>query len=226
MTRGRVVLSGLLLATMVSPAAAQFQARRYQVGARLGTVSFDKTSGIKDGPMLGVDGTYFFTSNIGVGFMLDVTRPETDGRFFPAEFTFLDTTFVYEVTQPLTVLQVGGQGVLRLPVGDRIAPYVLGGFGWYRFYLDPQVSYGPRAFTNTMTQVGAGLTIRMGENSGIRFEFRNIRMQDYDRERLNPVGPRFRPVRFPELVVAPEAPKNTASNSLLSIAFSFTPGGQ
>ena len=225
MTRGRLILSALLLTVVAAPAAAQFAPHRYQIGARLGTMRYDKSSGIDNGPLLGVDGTYFLNANIGIGFMLDVAKPQTKGEFFPAELTFGDTTFLYLVSQPLTVVQVGAQVVGRIPMGN-IAPYVALGAGWYRFFLDPQVSNGPKSFTHPMLNFAAGLNIRLGESSGLRFEVRDFVHTDFDRSRLNPVGVRFQPTRFPDTIIPPEAPKTRTNNIQLALAFSFIPGGQ
>lgn len=225
MTRGRLILTALLLPVLARPAYGQFEPHRYLIGARLGETSYDKSSGIDKGPMLGVDGTYFFNRSIGLGFMLDVTRPETKGEFFPAELTFGDTTFLYEVRQPLTIVQVGAQLVLQAPMGS-FAPYVSAGAGWYRFFLDPAVSNGNKTFTHPMYSLGGGLNIRLSESSGLRFEVHDFVHTDFDRSRLNPVGPRFQPTRFPDAIVPPEAAKSRTHNIQLALAFSFVPGGQ
>jgi hypothetical protein len=223
MPRGRLLSTVLLLALPV-PAAAQLAPHSYVIGARIGIASFDKASGIDRGTMIGLDGTYFFSPHIGVGFSLDVSRPQTKGEFFPFEFTLADTTFLYAVRQPLTIAQVGGQVVLRQPMGS-LVPYVMAGAGWYRYTLDPQVSNGPKSFTHPMYMLGGGVNIRFSDATGIRFEVRDIVQTSFDRNALNPVAAPLAPVRFPDFFAPPPAAKNTAHSFQLALAFSFVPGG-
>jgi len=223
MIRSRFVPLVALLAGLTAPAMAQVQRHQYEVSARVGTMNFDQSAAIKNGSVVGVDGTYYFTSHVGLGWYLDATRAVTDGSFFPAEFTFGDTLFLYEVSQPITVLHYGLQAVVTAGY-RRISPYVAVGGGWYRFFLDPQVANGPKSFTKPMFALAGGLNMRLGAATGLRMEVRDAIHTDFDRDRLNPVGSRFQPVRFPHVLGPTVAEKGTTHNVQLSIAFSFAPG--
>jgi hypothetical protein len=208
--------------TVAGAAHAQIVPRQFQIGPRAGTISYDDASGIKRSGLLGVDAAYFVTRNIGIGALLELSRPETNGDFFPAELSFGDTTFVYKVSQPLTILNAQVTGVIALPMG-RLAPFVNGGVGVYRMYLDPQVAGGPESFSDMSLSIGGGINIRVGQASGLRFEIRDQVFTNFDRDRLNPVGPRFQPRRYPELIPPPVAAKSTIHNIALVAAFSFVP---
>lgn len=222
MTRKTIVALTILAVGATRGLDAQIVARQFQIGPRAGTIGYDDASGIERGGLLGVDATYFLTPNFGIGFLLDLSRPETDGSFFPAELTIQDTTFVYQVTQPLTIINGQVEGVFALNAG-RLSPFVTAGIGSYRIYLDPQVAGGPRSFTNVSYSIGGGVNLRVGESSGFRVEVRDQVFSKFDRDRLNPVNPRFSPSRYPDLVSPPVAAKSTIHNIALLLAFSFVP---
>lgn len=222
MTRKTIAGLAVLALGVTGGLGAQVVPHQFQIGPRAGTISYDAASGIKSGTLMGVDAAYFITRNLGIGFVLDLSRPETDGSFFPAELTFGDTTFVYEVTQPLTIINVQLQGVLAFPMG-RLAPFLTGGVGTYRIFMDPQAAKGNRSFTATSFSVGGGVNLRVAASSGFRLEVRDQIFSSFDRDRLNPVDPRFRPQRFQELVSTPPAEKSTVHNIAFALAFSFVP---
>jgi hypothetical protein len=208
-------------------AGAQAVPGRFQIGPRLGGITFDDASAIEQGPLLGVDATYFLTSTLGVGVSIGLSRPETDGAFFPAEMSFGDTTFVYQVSQPLTIFTYSAQAVINLPLGP-LQPFATAGLGQYRIYLDPQATNGAPTVDNFMFNIGAGLTLKVGQSSGFRFEVRNFVFANYDLNRISPVASRFAPRRFPDVVQIPDRTcydqKCTLNNIQFAVGFSFVPG--
>jgi hypothetical protein len=222
MTRKTIVALTMLAVGATGGLSAQIVPHQFQIGPRAGTIGFDNSSGIKRGGLLGVDATYYLTRGLGIGLVLDLSRPETDGSFFPAELSFGDTTFAYEVSQPLTIVNAQLQATFAFNAG-RLAPFVAAGVGSYRIFLDPQVANGPRSFSNLSYSLGGGVNLRVGESSGIRLEVRDHVYSKFDRDRLNPVNARFAPLRFPELIPQPVAAKSTIHNIALLLAFSFVP---
>jgi hypothetical protein len=224
-----------ILATLALASAgglgAQVVPRQFQIGPRGGSISFDDASCIQSSGALGVDAAYFLNRTFGIGFVLDLARPVTEGSCFPAEFSFGDTVFVYRVQQPLTVLNAQIQGVASFTMG-RLSPFVAFGVGSYQMYLDPQVDGAPSSFSDLAYSFGGGVTVRTSETSGIRFEIRDNVFTNFDREKLNPIDPRFRAnrtdpfytqPRFPRLVTVPTDPKETLHNWTFMVAFSFVP---
>lgn len=230
MRRSIVGLAGALaLAVATTTVEAQVVPRRFQVGPRLGWVNFAEESGIKGSGLVGMDAVYFLNRTFGVGFSLDFARPQTDGQYFPAEFSFGDTTFIYQATYPITVFQYQVVGLAQFGSG-RISPFVTGGFGQYRLYLDPQASTGQRQVANGLFTVGAGLNVRLGEASGLRLEVRDFIYTGYDLNEVDQVNSRYAPRRFPDVAPVPDDTcyRETCSLNNLQFAFAFTfvPGGR
>jgi hypothetical protein len=217
----QLVLGATLAATAALPAAAQ--GGRVTVGPRLGYIKYQSKTGMKSSGMLGLDGVYHLTRNFGVGFMLDVARPETDGAFFPAELSFGDTTFVFQVSQPLTVVQYAAQFLAT--TGGRFAPFVSGSVGGYRVTLDPQISAGNESFSKLGFSIGGGIDLQIGQSGGVRLEARDFIFTKFDRARLNPVREANQPARFPEVIPTPAPFEGSAHNLMVALGFTFTPGG-
>lgn len=219
---------GLCLVTCAAPLAAQ--AGQFQVGPRLGYVKYATKTGIKDdglktsSAVLGLDGLYSVTNNIGLGFRFDLSRPETDGSFFPAEMTFKDTTELFEISQPLTILEYFGK--IEVGTGGNFNLFVNGSVGGYHITLDPQVADGLKNVGDLAFAFGGGLAIQAGATTHVRLEVQSAIWQNFDRASLNPVSNRFTPKQFPE-AIPPQAPfKGGVNNLQFSLAFSFAPGGE
>jgi hypothetical protein len=222
MTRRTILTLATLAVGATGGLGAQIVPHQFQIGPRAGSISYDNASGIKHAGLLGVDAAYFINRNIGIGFLLDLSRPSTDGRFFPAELSFGDTTLVFQVTQPLTIVNAQIQGMVAFPRG-RLAPFVAAGVGTYRIYMDPQAAVGPKSVSAMSYSLAGGINYRVAESSGLRLEIRDQIFSNFDRDQLNPVNPRFGPRRYPDLVTPPVAAKSTISNLALLLAFSFVP---
>jgi hypothetical protein len=217
----RRLVMGLALVVLV---AGPLSAQNFVIGPRLGYVKWKAETGLKNAAMLGVDATYQLNSNFGLGVRFDVAKPGTDGNYFPAEMQFgLDSTLVFAVSQPVTLLQYGVQAVAGF--GDAIGVFFKGGAGGRTFTLDPQAAFGRVSVTDWAFSAGAGVKIRAGAGTSITLEVQDLIYPDFARESLNTVEPRFRPTRFPDVVPYQAEYSGTAHNIYAAIAFSFTPGG-
>ena len=217
----RRLMVGLgLVALAAGPAAAQ----NFEIGPRLGYVKWKGETGLKDAAMLGVDAVYRLNSRLGIGVRFDVARPGTDGNYFPAEMTFGgDTTLIFAISQPVTVLQYGA--IARVETGGSLSVFAKGGAGARTITLDPQAAAGRVSETDWAFSVGGGIRFRSGGGTTVSLEVQDLVYPNFDRESLSPVEPRFRPRRFPDVVPLQPEFDGTAHNIYASIAFTFTPGG-
>jgi len=218
----RKILVGVaLFGAAAAPATAQ---RQFHVGPRLGYTQYASETGIESGPMFGMDAMLSLSNNLSLGFRFDFARPVTDGTFFPAEMTFGDTTMLFAVSQPLTIVNYAVTA--EFSTGGSFAPFVNGGVGAYRISLDPQVARGTTSFSELMFAVGGGIAIQTSAGTTVRLTVQDIIYNNFDRARLNPVDPRFAPRIFPDAVTPQEPFLGAAHNIHFALAFSFTPGGQ
>jgi hypothetical protein len=240
----KLVLGAAALALAAGPAAAQDgTAGSFRVGPRVGYTMYHDGTGLKPAVGFGLDAVYFATKNVGIGVLLDYSRPETDSSYFPVEMTFggssssLDQdgeTFIFGVQQPVTVAQY--QLLAEFRFGDRFQPFINGSAGGYTMYLDPQVANGNTHFTNWAFSAGVGFNFRAGASTGVRLEARDFVFTGYDRANLDvskleydwtvSSGSRNEPTRFPDVLPAQPAFSGTAHNFQVALGFTFTPGGR
>lgn len=217
----RRLVMGLALVALVTGHAV---AQQFEIGPRLGYVKWKEETGLKNAAMLGVDATYKVSSNLGLGVRFDVARPATDGQYFPAEMQFgADSTLLFAVSQPVTVIQYGVQAVAGF--GGAIGIFLKGGAGGRTFTMDPQAANGRISVTDWAFSAGAGVRIRAGGGTSVTLEVQDLVYPGFAREALNAVEPRFRPKRFPDVVPYQADYDGTAHNIYAAIAFTFTPGG-
>src|SRR5919112_1972877 len=132
---------------VASVGGAQVRAKNFLVSVRGGYLSFDRASSIHGAPMIGLNADYNFNEMFGLGVGLIATRPNTRGEDFITSLKYGDSvTYLFKVTQPLSVTDASINATLRAPA-MRIQPYVSGGVGAYTIYLDPQASNGPSRFS-------------------------------------------------------------------------------
>jgi hypothetical protein len=198
-------------------------AQNFEIGPRLGYVKWKSETGIKPSAMMGVDAMFKISSRLGVGARFDVARPGTDNQYFAAEMTFGDTTLVFAVQQPLTVLQYGA--LAQFETGGSFSVFARGGAGGRTISLDPQSARGRISTTEWAFNAGAGLRIRSGGGTSVLLLVEDLIYPKFARNDLNPVEPRFRPTRFPDVVPYQADYDGTAHNIYASISFVFTPGG-
>jgi hypothetical protein len=216
----RLVMGVALAALAAGPAAAQ----QFEIGPRLGYVIWKPETGLKNAAMLGVDAMYHVNNNLGVGVVFNLARPGTDGQYFPAEMTFGgDSTLIFAVAQPITVMQYGVQA--QFEVGGALSLFAKGGAGGRTFTMDPQASFGRVSLTDWAFNAGAGVKFRAGGSSAVSLEVQDLIYPSFSRQSLNPVENRFLPTRFPDVVPYQAEYDGTAHNIFLSLAFIFTPGG-
>jgi hypothetical protein len=209
---------------LVALAAGPVAAQHFEIGPRLGYVKWKAETGLKDAAMLGVDATYRVSSRLGLGVRFDVARPGTDGNYFPAEMTFGDdTTMILAVSQPLTVLQYGVQA--QFETGGALSVFARGGGGRRTITLDPQAARGRVSVSDWALMVGGGVRVRAGGGTAVMLEVQDLVYLNYSRESINPVEPRFRPTRFPDVIPYQPEFSGTAHNIYAAISFIFTPGG-
>jgi Outer membrane protein beta-barrel domain len=214
-----LVVSLGLAAFAGGPLAAQ----DFEIGPRLGYVKWKEVTGLENAVMIGLDATYRISSRLGIGARLDFARPSTDEQYFASEQTFGDSTFVFAVKQPVTILQYGVQALAE--TGGALSVFAKGGAGGYTITLDPQTARGRVSTTDWGFNVGGGVRLRTGGGTSVSLEVQDIIYTNYVREALNPVEPRFRPVRFPDVVPTLPEFEGTAHNLYAAITFLFTPGG-
>ena len=215
----RLVVGMGFAALAASPLAAQ----DFEIGPRLGYVKWKEVTGLENSAMLGLDATYRISRWLGLGVRLDVARPGTDGQYFAAEMPFGDTTLVFSVQQPVTVLQYGAQALFE--TGGSLGLFAKGGVGGYSVRLDPQSARGRVSVSDLGFSIGGGVRLRTGSGTSVVFEVQDLIYTDFSRQALNPVEPRFYPVRFPDVVPVQPDFQGTAHNIYAAITFLFTPGG-
>jgi hypothetical protein len=164
----RRLVVGIGLATLAGPLAAQ----DFEIGPRLGYVKFKEATGLQGAAMLGLDAFYRLGANLGLGVRLDVARPATDEQYFAAEQSFGDTTLIFAITQPVTVIQYGVQA--RFEMGGSLGFFAKGGGGGYTVTLDPQSARGRVSTSDLHFAVGGGVRLRTGSGTSVMLEVQDI----------------------------------------------------
>jgi hypothetical protein len=229
MRRSILGLAGALALASVATAEAQVVPHRFQIGPRLAWLNYASQSGLKKSGLVGLDATYFLSPRLGLGFSVDFTRPQTDGRYHPEEFTFGDTTLIFQATYPISIVQYQLMGMATLGSGS-FSPYLTAGLGQYSMFVDPQSAVAPRTVTHVMMTLGGGVNMRLGSIGGLRFEVRDVMYTGYDLNEINTVNSRFNPRRFPDVAQVPNdrCYRETCrlNNLQFALGFTFVPGGR
>lgn len=218
-------LAAAVLLALPAGSSAQAPSRGSAVIVpRAGYIDYSKSTGIKPAPFVGVDLMYNLTRFFSVGPSLMVSQPETNGNDFGAALIYGDTTFLFRVTQPLTMFNAGLNASAHLPTYGRISPFLTGGAGYYTMYLDPQVSNGSKRFGRLSYNASAGAAFRFSKSTGIEISVGDLIFTDNDRNRLNPVRTAFQN-RFADVFPVESSNSRTAHNLVFSLGFTFTPSG-
>jgi hypothetical protein len=217
---------------MATPVQAPYGgvARQFVITPRGGYIAFDRATSLKGGAAIGVDAQYIFTPSFSLGTNFTVARANTRGGDFLTALTYGvaatgDTTFIFGVRQPVSVVDAQVAGVLRLASFGRLRPFVTAGGGVYVLYLDPEANRGSTRIVQPAGMGGAGLDMRLSNTAAIRLDVRDMVFFKYDRERLRPSDERFRNPRILEGLALPPTPKRTINNFMFSLGFTFTPRG-
>lgn len=201
---------------------AQAQLDRATLVPRAGYTSYAEASGIEPSAFVGVDLNYTLANFFGLGASLEVSRPTTRGEDFITQLRYGDTTFLFAVIQPITVLTTALNA--RAEFGTaRFTPFATAGVGLYKVYLDPQAAGGHDTFQGMLVNVGGGINFMIRDGIGIQLDVRDHIYTGYDRDDLNPIDPQFRVTRFIDDVPAPPEEKDSIHNLVFSIGFSFRP---
>lgn len=217
---------GLLasLALVASGVEAQAVSNQFRVMPRAGYVRFDRATSLQNTGMVNIAAEYAFTPMLSAGINFGAGRAETYGQDFLTSLTFGGETFIQQVRQPVTLIDVAATATARLPIGGSFEPYVTGGVGSYTLYLDPQVSGGPRNYARMSAQVGGGVAVNFSQRATLMLDVRDLILTNYRRDRLGPVT--GSDILFAEDLPLPPKAKDTLHNIVLSIGFGFVPGGQ
>ncbi|MBC7790972.1 MAG: outer membrane beta-barrel protein [Anaerolineae bacterium] len=215
------------LLTLTLPAAAQTGEREFSVLPRVGAMDFDRASSLRTAPFLGLDAEYHINRFFGIGTAVHVARPNTRAEDFLTTLTFGiptsgDTTFFFQTGQAITLLEGGLLGALRYPLG-RFTPFITGGAGYYRTFLDPQTNRGARGWDGASYSYGGGFAIQFSERSGIQLDVRNLVLTDYERNSLEPSLGRNPNIFFEEDFALPPEGKSSVNNLVLSLGFRYVP---
>ena len=221
-----------LAATAAGSAFAQSQGQ-VTVAVRGGYASYDKSASLDAAPVMGLDAMYGINNWLSIGPALSLGRPQTTGSHFISVITYGvlnlgDTTYFYEATQPVNVLDGALNVRVQLP-GRKLSPYATAGIGGYTLFLDVQANRGERHKVGLSFNAGAGALYALTERAGITFDIRSMTYTDYDRNVLDPRDDvvNFR-TRVEETLYAEDfkpAPrsKSTVTNFVFSFGFSYVP---
>lgn len=227
----RILLTGALALLAALPLGAQGVRERVTVTPMLGYINFDRASSLESGAMLGLDGQYRLGRLFSLGTNFSFSRVQTRGEDFLARVTVGnaatgDTSYFYQVTQPVNLAHGGLTATFRLPLpSERLQPYLMGGAGAYAIYADAQANRGRRRFGGLDATYGGGIDFRISPRAGIRLDARSLVLTDYRRSRLNPQDGRLQNIQFPSAFPVAPAAKSTLNNFMFSLGFSYVPGG-
>ncbi len=215
---------------------AQGQANRFAPGAHVGVQLFDRGTALQNSPFVGFDATHSVPwnplaslvrgSSIGVSLRLELSRPATRGDQFAAVAVDLgDTTFLYAVTQRVTLLQGGVEAVVGAPMGP-LRVYGFVGTGVYSIVPDSRTVKTNGSFTHPMASFGGGLSYPISAQTILRAQLRAVTLTKFDRERLD-AGTAFNhDSRFRDALPAADATSGHPTNVQLSIAVQYRRRGR
>lgn len=226
----RILRATVLLALSATALEAQVQPGQFSVTTRIGAMSPEEAASRDMAGLVGLDTEYSFSRYVGLGLAIDVSRGNTKREHFVASYMYGlsasgggDTVFYQYLSQPVTTLNLGAYGTLRLPVGERFSPFVMGGVGTYTMILDAQVAGSAQRKVEMSVMFGGGAWLRLSESTGLQFDVRAMQMQDYDRTFLDPSKGRSpNRVFFQDFPDVPPA-KNTALNTIFTLGFRYIP---
>lgn len=203
--------------------------RSFTLMPHVGVMRYSIYSGLENAPALALDARYDVTPRVALGTAISLTRANTRGSDFVTALRYGDpskgdTTFIFRLQQPVTMLDASLNATVTLPAFARLEPYVTGGAGLYSFFLDPQANAGSgRDFSRLSALMGGGLRLRLSPAAGITLDVRDLVLTNFDRERLAPSDARFRSNVYPEIFAPPPAARDVIHNVMFSVGFTWTP---
>jgi hypothetical protein len=232
--RRLIALVGAVLLGATS-AGAQVQAKMFDLGVLFGQQTFDKGTALESTPFVGLSANYELpwnplklavkASSFGVGLNVDVSRPVTDGTQFPVvAFDFGDTTFLYAVSQRITLVQAGLQAVAGVPVGKGRV-YGLVGTGVYAMFMDARAERRNFKVTHPMAMLGGGFNYAITSSIGLSAQARAVTFTQFDRNDLDPTVGYIQDRRIRDALPPPHATSKTPVNLQYALVFKYIPGG-
>lgn len=237
---------GLVCAVLLAhtPVTAQEapDERLWRVIPSFGAFIYDEASALEDAPFFGGEVLFPVQEFVSLGAAITFARPQVDGSNFPLALFQVanDSLLLFEVGQQVTHISYAGIVSVGTDFG-RVGLYGQSGVGGYTLFFDPQSNQslrkvgGDDQMSGLLIPVGAGVTFEVGSRAGIRLDVRDEIFTDFDRDKLNPVEPRFFNdctdhfqellVCFPELNPTPTEASSTIHNIRVTLGFEFTPGG-
>jgi hypothetical protein len=215
---------------------AQTQAKMFDLGVHIGQQSFDKGTALESTPFVGLSANYELPwnplklaikgSTFGIGLALDVSRPVTDGTQFPVvAFDFGDTTFLYAVSQRITLVQTSLQAVAGFPIG-KARVYGLVGTGIYSMFTDPRAERHNHKVTQPMATFGGGFNYPLTSSIGFSAQARALTYTKFDRSELDATVGYIQDRRIRDALPAPNATTKNPTNLQYSLVFQYIPGGK
>ena len=229
-SRVALVLGAGALAVLgaAQAASAQDPTGQFTVITRAGAFAPTKPASLETSGVVGIDALYGFGRFFGLGTTLNVARTNTRAEDFITAITLGtiangDTTYFYETGQPVNLLEAGLLGIVRLPIGDRVTPYLIGGGGAYGVFLDPEINRGRRNFAGMSATLGGGLAWRISQRAGIQLDVRSMTFFKYKADQLDPSNNRFPNLLFAEDFPTPPGRKNTVTSLAYTLGFRYVP---
>lgn len=224
--RIRTAVVGLAFLTAGALSAqAQVVEQSFQIVASGGWHTYSGGSGLKGGPSLGGEATYYLTPSIGVGIYTDLTFAEVDGKMFPvAALSYVDSTTLHYINQGVDVWTYGVHGKLQLMSGRAIQPFALGGVGGYTVFLDPQQNDRNEDFSRFMLRLGVGADFAMSETLGFHVSVTDNFFPSWRAQRLYAVREDYENTRFAELNPDPGELKDSVHNIKFVVGVTVVPG--
>ncbi len=228
----RVVRALALVALSASALSAQVVEKQFAVVTRLGGSTPERSSSLNSGGLIGLDAEYSFTKWFGVGTSVDVMRNNTHREDFLTRLRYGnsgtgggDSIYYQYVGQPISTINIGAFGLLRLP-SEKISPFLMAGVGNYTMIADAQVNGKALRQNDLSLSFGAGIWLKLADRVGVQLDARAMQFQGFDREFLNPAsGRKELNTPFAEDFPAAPAPKNTAMTTTFTLGFRYLPGG-
>ena len=203
--------------------------RSFTLMPHVGVLRMSIYSGLENAPALALDARYDLSPRLAIGTAITVARANTRGGDFITALRYGDpskgdTTFIFRLQQPVTLLDASLNATFTLPAFARLEPYVTGGAGIYSFFLDPQANAGTsRDFSRLSGLLGGGLRLRLSPAAGITLDVRDLVLTNFDRDRLSPSDARFRTNVYPEDFAPPPVARDLVHNVMFSVGFTWTP---
>lgn len=224
-------LAALAVLGTAGAAGAQNPSGQFTVITKAGAFAPTRAASLQTSGVVGIDALYGLGRFFGIGTSVNVARTNTRAEDFITTITLGtiaagDTTYFYETGQPVNLLDGSVLAMARLPIGDRLTPYLVGGVGGYGIFLDPEINRGRRNFQGMTSTFGGGLSFRISQRAGIQFDVRNQTYFKYKADQLDPSNGRFPNVFFIEDFPTRPDRKSTVNMLSYTIGFRYVPSGR